>query len=141
MEPREADFPGGPVVKNPPSNSEDMGLTHSRGTKIPTCLRATELVHCTSEPAGSRARALWQKAPTPQPESPLKTQQRQCSQHNLKKKKEEQGEKKQNLSPKLCHHRDNDQYPCHSHLSPQGMSLASEPLLDCPPRRNCRQKV
>ena len=58
MEPREADFPGGPVVKNPPSSSGDMGLTHSRGTKIPTCLRATKLVHCTSEPAGSRARAL-----------------------------------------------------------------------------------
>ena len=29
------DFPGGPVVKNPPSNAEDMGSTSGQGTKIP----------------------------------------------------------------------------------------------------------
>ena len=29
------DFPGGPVVKNPPYNAEDMGLIPSWGTKIP----------------------------------------------------------------------------------------------------------
>ena len=29
------DFPGGPVVKNPPSNSGDAGSNPGRGTKIP----------------------------------------------------------------------------------------------------------
>ena len=35
------DFPGGPVVKNPPSNAGDAGLIPCRGTKIP-CLRAAK---------------------------------------------------------------------------------------------------
>ena len=29
------DFPGGPVVKNPPSNAGDGGSIPDRGTKIP----------------------------------------------------------------------------------------------------------
>ena len=29
------DFPGGPVVKNPPYNAEDMGSIPGQGTKIP----------------------------------------------------------------------------------------------------------
>ena len=29
------DFPGGPMVKNPPSNAGDMGSNLGRGTKIP----------------------------------------------------------------------------------------------------------
>ena len=29
------DFPGGPVVKNPPSNAGDMGSIPGQGTKIP----------------------------------------------------------------------------------------------------------
>ena len=29
------DFPGGPVVKNPPSNAGDVGSIPCRGTKIP----------------------------------------------------------------------------------------------------------
>ena len=29
------DFPGGPVVKNPPSNAGDAGLIPGRGTKLP----------------------------------------------------------------------------------------------------------
>ena len=29
------DFPGGPVVKNPPSNAGDAGLISGRETKIP----------------------------------------------------------------------------------------------------------
>ena len=29
------DFPGGPVVKNPPSNAGDVGLIPGWGTKIP----------------------------------------------------------------------------------------------------------
>ena len=29
------DFPGGPVIKNPPSNAGDMASIPGRGTKIP----------------------------------------------------------------------------------------------------------
>ena len=29
------DFPGGPVVKNPPSNARDAGSIPGRGTKFP----------------------------------------------------------------------------------------------------------
>ena len=29
------DFPGGPVVKNPPANVRDEGLIPGQGTKIP----------------------------------------------------------------------------------------------------------
>ena len=34
------DFPGGPVVKNLPSSSEDVSLIPGWGTKIPRCLMA-----------------------------------------------------------------------------------------------------
>ena len=34
------DFPGGPVVKNPPCNAEDVGSIPGWGTTIPTCHRA-----------------------------------------------------------------------------------------------------
>ena len=33
------DFPGGPVVKNPPSNAGDVGSIPGRGTKIPHATR------------------------------------------------------------------------------------------------------
>ena len=33
------DFPGGPVVKNPPSNAGDVGSVPGQGTKIPPCRR------------------------------------------------------------------------------------------------------
>ena len=40
------DFSVGPVVKNLPCNTVDMGLIPSRGTKIPpTCLGTTKPVH------------------------------------------------------------------------------------------------
>ena len=29
------DFPGGSMIKNPPSNAGNMGSNHSQGTKIP----------------------------------------------------------------------------------------------------------
>ena len=32
-------FPGGSVVKNPPSHAGDMGLTPGQGTKIPHAMR------------------------------------------------------------------------------------------------------
>ena len=44
------DFPGGPVVKNPPYKAGDTGLTPGQGTKIPhasgqldRCTTTTEL--------------------------------------------------------------------------------------------------
>ena len=50
------DFPGGPVVKNPPSNAGDAGSIPGRGTKIPhatwqlrPCATTTELVRHTRE--------------------------------------------------------------------------------------------
>ena len=46
------DFPGGPVVKNPPSNAGDAGLIPGQGTKIPHAAgqlrpraKTTELSH------------------------------------------------------------------------------------------------
>ena len=45
------DFPGGPVVKNPPANARDAGSIPGRGTKIP--------------------HAVGQLSPTTQPEKPL----------------------------------------------------------------------
>ena len=44
------DFPGGPVVKNPPSNAVEMGSILGRGTKIPHAVgqlspRATTTEH------------------------------------------------------------------------------------------------
>ena len=45
------DFPGGPVVKNPPSSAGDAGSIRGQGTKIPhavgqlgPCTTTTELV-------------------------------------------------------------------------------------------------
>ena len=66
------DFPGGPVVKNPPSNAGDLGSIPGRGTKIPhaagqlsPCATTTELARLneracvpqTTEPMGSGAHA------------------------------------------------------------------------------------
>ena len=46
------DFPGGPVVKNPPYNAGDAGLIPGQGTKIPHAVgqlsprtATTELAH------------------------------------------------------------------------------------------------
>ena len=36
------DFPGGPVVKTPPSNAGDVGSIPGQGTKTPTCRGATQ---------------------------------------------------------------------------------------------------
>ena len=42
------DFPGGPVVKNPPSNAGDVGSIPGRGTKIPHAVG--QLNPCALEP-------------------------------------------------------------------------------------------
>ena len=44
-------FPGGPVVKNLPSNVRDTGLILSPGTKIPRAAGQLSLCTATTEPA------------------------------------------------------------------------------------------
>ena len=46
------DFPGGAVVKNPPSNAGDMSAIPGRGTKIPNA-RGQLSPHTTTRPACS----------------------------------------------------------------------------------------
>ena len=45
------DFPGGPVVKNLPSNAGDMGLIPGQGTKIPHATGQLSPRATTTEPA------------------------------------------------------------------------------------------
>ena len=51
------DFPGGPVVKNPPSNAVDVGSIPAQVTKIPHAVGQLSLHTATTEPVRSRARA------------------------------------------------------------------------------------
>ena len=44
------DFPGGPVVKNPPSNAGDAGLIPGQGTKIPHSAGQLSPCAATTEP-------------------------------------------------------------------------------------------
>ena len=50
------DFPGGPVVKNPPSNVGDAGSIPGRGTKIPHASGQLSPHATTTEPVRSGAR-------------------------------------------------------------------------------------
>ena len=45
------DFPGGPVVKNPPSNAGDAGSIPGRGTKIPQAAEQLSPCATTTGPA------------------------------------------------------------------------------------------
>ena len=49
-------FPGGPEVKNPPSNAGDVALIPSRGTKIPHASQQLSLSAATTEPTGHNQR-------------------------------------------------------------------------------------
>ena len=49
------DFPGGSVVKNPPSNAGETGLIPGWGTKIPHAEGQLSLCTATTEPVGSGA--------------------------------------------------------------------------------------
>ena len=49
------DFPGGPVVKNLPSNAGDAGSIPGRGTKIPHAVGQLSLHTATTEPVCSGA--------------------------------------------------------------------------------------
>ena len=44
------DFPGGPVVKNPPSNAGDSGSIPGPGTKIPHAAGQLSLHGTTTDP-------------------------------------------------------------------------------------------
>ena len=60
------DFPGGPLVKNLPSNERDMGLIPGWGNKIPHTMRQLSLHATTTEPAWHNyreARALHWRSP------------------------------------------------------------------------------
>ena len=60
------DSPGGPVIKNPPSNAGDMGLIPGWGTKIPHATGQLSLHAKSTESVHSRAHV-------PQLESPCAT--------------------------------------------------------------------
>ena len=47
------DFPGGPVVKNPPSNAGDLGSNSGQRTKIPHAEGQPSPRALTTEPMGS----------------------------------------------------------------------------------------
>ena len=50
------DFPGGPVVKNPPSSAGDVGSIPGQGTKIPHAAGQLSPRIATTEPMCSGAR-------------------------------------------------------------------------------------
>ena len=52
---KSGDFPGSPVVKNPPSNAEGVGSIPDRGTKIPHAIWQLALSATTTEPMFPRA--------------------------------------------------------------------------------------
>ena len=49
------DFPGGPVVKDPPSDAGNAGSIPGRGTKIPYAVGQLSPCPATTEPVCSRA--------------------------------------------------------------------------------------
>ena len=51
------DFPGGPPVKNPPSNAGDVGSIPGRGTKIPHATGQLGPRATTAEPARPKERS------------------------------------------------------------------------------------
>ena len=51
------DLPGGPVVKNPPSNAGDVGSIPGQGTKIPHATGQLSPRATTTEPAHLNERA------------------------------------------------------------------------------------
>ena len=73
---RWGDFPGGPVVKNPPSNAGDAGSIPGWGTKIPHAAGQLSPCAATTKPVRYRAQEL-------QLERSLRTATKtQCSQIN-----------------------------------------------------------
>ena len=67
------DFPGGPVVRNPPSNAEDVGSIPGQGTKIPHAAGQLSPCTATTEPACSGALGSQLESP------PAATTEPECS--------------------------------------------------------------
>ena len=57
------DYPGGPVVKNPPSNAGDEGSIPHRGTKILHAMGQLSPCTATTEPMHSRACTPLERSP------------------------------------------------------------------------------
>ena len=57
LNPTNWNFPGGPVVKNPPSNAGDAGSIPGQETKIPHATGQLSLRAATTEPTRSGALA------------------------------------------------------------------------------------
>ena len=64
------DFPGGPVVKNPPSNAGNAGSITGRGIKIPHAAGQLSPDTATTEPARSRAHVPQLEKPARHNEEP-----------------------------------------------------------------------
>ena len=60
---RTLDFPGSPVVKNPPANAGDMGLIPGRETKIPPAKGQLSLWATATEAHAPGTCALKQEKP------------------------------------------------------------------------------
>ena len=73
------DFPGGPVVKNPPTNATDSGSIPGRGTKIPHAMGQLSLRSATTEPAHSGAHVpQLERSPCTAMKSPCTATKRSC---------------------------------------------------------------
>lgn len=59
------DFPGGPVVKNPPAHTGDTGSIPGLGTKIPHATGQLSLCSATTEPVLQSPEATTTKALRP----------------------------------------------------------------------------
>ena len=62
IEIKSGDFPGGPMVKNLPSNAKDMGSIPGQGTKIPHTAWQVSPHATAPEPVHSGARAATREA-------------------------------------------------------------------------------
>ena len=60
------DFPCGPVVDNPPSNTRAIGSIPDQGTKIPHVMKQLSLNTISTEPVYSRAHVPQQDKAVPQ---------------------------------------------------------------------------
>ena len=77
------DFPGGPVIKNLPSNAGDVGSIPGRGTKIPHTAGQLSPRAKTTEPGCSRAREpQLERSPCATMKIPRAATKTQCSQIN-----------------------------------------------------------
>ena len=82
------DFPGGPVVKNPPASTGDVGWIPGRGTKIPHALGQLRPRTTTTEPTcpGARMPQL-ERSPQATAKSPCHNKRSRMPQLRPKKKK------------------------------------------------------